>query len=73
MCYFEKMACVSGDRLASALAMRRVELWDTNFRLAERIEMSIKDAQRAHRQAHGTTSEASRCLLEQHPELSARG
>ena len=32
----------------------------------------IKDAQRAHRQAHGTTSEASPCLLEQHPELSAR-
>ena len=72
MCYFEKMGCVSGDRLASALAMRRGELWDTNFRLAERIEMRIKDAQRAHRQAHGTTSEASRCLLEQHPELSAR-
>ena len=70
--FFEKMECVSGDRLASALAMRRVELWDTNFRMAERIEMRIKDAQRAHRQAHGTTSEASRCLLEQHPELSAR-
>src|SRR5216683_2051567 len=62
------MECVSGDRLASALAMRRGELWDTNFRLAERIEMRIKDAQRAHRQAHGTTSEALRCLLEQHPE-----
>jgi hypothetical protein len=46
-----KMECVSGDRLASALAMRRGELWDTNFRLAERIEMRIKDAQRAHRQA----------------------
>ena len=72
VCYFEKMECVSGDRLASALAMRRGELWDTNFRLAERIEMRIKDAQRAHRQAHGTTSEASRCLLEQHPELSVR-
>ena len=52
--------------------MRRAELWDTNFRLAERIEMRIKDAQRAHRQAHGTSSEGARCLLEQHPELSAR-
>jgi hypothetical protein len=52
--------------------MRRRELWDTNSRLAERIEMRIKDAQRAHRQAHGTTSEASRCLLEQHPELTTR-
>ena len=72
MCYFEKMECVSGDRLASALAMRRRELWDTNSRLAEQIEMRIKDAQRAHRQAHGTTSEASRCLLEQHPELTTR-
>ena len=70
--YLEKMECVSGDRLASALAMRRGELWDTNFRLAERIEMRIKDAQRAHRQAHGTTSDALRCLLEQHPELSAQ-
>src|ERR1700738_4614745 len=66
------MGCVSGDRLASALAMRRSELWDTNFRLAERIEMRVKDAQRAHRQAHGTTSEASRCLLEQHPEHTTR-
>ena len=72
MCYFEKMACVSDDRLASALAMRRGELWDTNFRLAERIEMRIKDAQRAHRQAHGTTQDASHCLVEQHPELSIR-
>ena len=66
------MQCVSGDRLASALAMRRSELWDTNSRLAERIEMRIKDAQRAHRQAHGTTLDASRCLAEQHPELTTR-
>jgi hypothetical protein len=34
--------CVSGDRLASALAMRRPELWDINPRLAERIEMQSK-------------------------------
>jgi hypothetical protein len=27
--------------------MRRGELWDSNPRLAERIEMRIKDAQRA--------------------------
>ena len=72
MCYFQVMECVSGDRLASALAMRRRELWDSNPRLAERIEMRIKDAQRAHRQAHGTTSDALRCLAEQHPELTAR-
>src|SRR5437667_8391149 len=39
------MECVSGTRLASALAMRRRELWDSNPRLAERIEMRIKDAQ----------------------------
>ena len=68
----ETMECVSGDRLASALAMRRRELWDSNPRLAERIEMRIKDAQRAHRQAHGTTSDALRCLAEQHPELTTR-
>ena len=52
--------------------MRRPELWDSNSRLAERIEMRIKDAQRAHRQAHGTTQDASRCLAEQHPELAIR-
>ena len=66
------MQCVSGDRLAAALGMRRRELWDTNSRLAERIEMRIKDAQRAHRQAHGTTEDASRCLAEQHPEPTTR-
>jgi hypothetical protein len=52
--------------------MRRPELWDSNSRLAERIEMRIKDAQRAHRQAHGATQDASRCLAEQHPELTTR-
>ena len=31
-------------------AVRR-ELWDTNSRLAERIEMRIKDVERAHRSA----------------------
>ena len=61
---------VSGTRLASALAMRRRELWDSNPRLAERIEMRIKDAQHAHRQAHGTTADALRCLAEQHPGLT---
>jgi hypothetical protein len=66
------MQCVSGDRLASALVMRRADLWDSNSRLAERIEMRIKDAQRAHRQAHGTTQDDSRCLAEQHPELTIR-
>jgi hypothetical protein len=64
--------CVSGDRLASAPATRRPELGDTYSRLAERIEMRIKDAQRAHKQAHGTTLDATRCLAEQHPELATR-
>jgi hypothetical protein len=72
LCYFESMECVSGDRVASALAMRRPELWDTNPRLAERIEMWIKNAQHAHRQAHGTTLDALRCLREQHPEHATR-
>ena len=70
--YFDDTGCVSGDRLASALTMRRRELWGSNPRLAERIEMRIKEAQRAHIQAHGTTSDASRCLAEQHPELTTR-
>lgn len=65
------MECVSGERLAGAIASRRPELWDSNPRLAERIEMRIKDAQRAHRQAHGGSDEAARCLHEQHPELAA--
>jgi hypothetical protein len=42
------MDCVAGERVAAALQLRRPELWDTNPRLAERIEMRIKDAQRAH-------------------------
>ena len=66
------MECVSGERLASALAMRRAELWDTNPRLAERIEMRIKDAQRAHRQAHGGNAEAMHCLADQHPDIANR-
>jgi hypothetical protein len=65
-----RMVCVSCDRLASALAMRRRDLWDTNPRLAERIELRIKDAERAHSQAHGSASEATRCLVEQHPDLA---
>jgi len=64
--------CVSGDRLAAALALRRPELWDSNSRLAERIEMRIKEAERNHRQAHGGTAAALRCLAEQHPELATR-
>jgi hypothetical protein len=65
------MDCVSGQRLAAALASRRPELWDTNPRLAERIEMRIKDARRAHRQAHGGEAEARQCLAEQHSDVSA--
>ena len=42
-----------GERLGAALTMRRRELWDSNPRLAERSEVRIKDAQRAHGQAHG--------------------
>ena len=63
------MECVSGERLAAALNSRRPELWDSNPRLAERIEMRIKDAQRAHRQAHGGSEQAAQCLAEQHPEV----
>jgi hypothetical protein len=63
------MDCVSGDRLAAAIASRRPEFWDSNFRLAERI----KDAQRAHRQAHGGSEQAAECVAERHPELSAGG
>jgi hypothetical protein len=59
------MNCVSGERLAAALASRRPELWDTNPRLAERIEMRIKEARRAHRQAHGGEAEAGQCLAQQ--------
>ena len=65
------MECVSGERLAAAIASRRPELWESNPRLAERIEMRIKDAQRAHRQAHGGSEQAARCLGDQHPEVSA--
>ncbi len=50
--------------------MRRPELWDSNPRLAERVEMRIKDAERAHRQAHGGSSAASRCLADRQPELT---
>jgi hypothetical protein len=70
MCYCEDVECVSCDRLAAALASRRPELWDSNPRLAERIEMRIKDAERAHRQAHGGSSAASRCLADRHPEVT---
>jgi hypothetical protein len=57
--------------LAAALASRRPDLWDTNPRLAERIEMRIKDAQRAHLQAHGTEVEARACLARQRLNLRA--
>ena len=46
------MTCVSGERLAAAIASRRPELWDTNSRLAERIEMRIKDAQTHQQGCH---------------------
>ena len=43
MCYFQVMECVSGTRLASALAMRRRELWDEAV-IAEchRIDNSVE-------------------------------
>lgn len=68
MSYAWRVECVSGQRLASALAMRRPELWDNNPRSAERIEMRIKDAERAHRQAHGGAVAAARSFAEQRPE-----
>jgi hypothetical protein len=64
------MDSVSGDRLAAGIASRRPEFWDSKPRLAERIEMRIKHAQRAHRQAHGGSQQAARRLAELHPELS---
>jgi hypothetical protein len=67
------MDCVSGERLAAAIASRRPELWDSDPRLAKRIEMRIKDAQRTHRQAHGGSESAARCLAEQQAESSPRG
>ncbi len=73
MCYILAMGCVSGERLAAAIASRRPELWDSNPRLAERIEMRIKDAQHAHRQAHGGGEEAARCLSQLQSELFAQG
>ena len=65
-----RMECASRGRLAAAMALRRPELWDSNPRLAERIEMPIKDGQRAHRQARGGSEQAEECLAERHPELS---
>jgi hypothetical protein len=35
-------------------------------------QMRIKDAQRAHRQAHGGEAEARQCLAEQAPDGSSR-
>ena len=66
------MDCVSGERLVAAIASRRPELWDSNPRLAERIEMRIKDAQRAHRQAHGASEPAARCLAERQARNARR-
>jgi hypothetical protein len=59
------MRRVSGERLTAALASRRPELWDSSPRPAERLEMRIKDAQGAHRQAHGREAEARQCLAQQ--------
>jgi hypothetical protein len=66
------MDCVAGERHGAALKSRRPELWDTNPRLAERIEMRIKDAQRAHRDAHGSSAAATDCLAQRYPELTSR-
>src|SRR5690242_9565555 len=62
---------VCRERLDAAIASRRPELWESNPRTAERIEMRIKDAQRAQRQAHGSSKQAARCLAERHPDLAA--
>jgi len=42
----EGMECLSGERLAAAIASRRPELWDNDPRLAERVEMRMKDVSR---------------------------
>jgi hypothetical protein len=61
--------CVACDRLASALRMRREELWESNSRLAERIEMRIVEARRSHVHAHGDSRLAAQCLAGRYPEL----
>src|SRR5437879_5682904 len=66
-CYTRAVECVSRERLVAAIASRRPEFWDSNPRLAERVEMRISDARRAHRQAHGGSEQAARCLAERHP------
>jgi len=60
------------ERFVAALRNRRPELWDTNPRLAERIGMRIKDAQRAHRQAHGGAADAARCIADRHLEVASQ-
>jgi len=62
----------SGDRLAAALQMCRPERWDTNPRLAERIEVRISDAHRAHIHCHGDTAVAARCFREHDPGVPMR-
>src|SRR5438034_4656940 len=71
MYYNSAMECVAGERLAAAIASRHPELWNTNPRLAERIEMRIMDAQRAHRQAHGGNQAAAVVSLGDTPTSSA--
>jgi len=56
--------CVPCDRLFEALRSRHPDLWQTNPRLAERIEMRIKAVPHRHIDAHGGTIEASRYLSE---------
>jgi len=65
------MGCVAGERLVAALKSRRPELWETNSRLAERIEMRIQEARRAHVHRHAGAVEAARCLAEHHPDVEA--
>ena len=66
----EGVECVSAERLAAAIASRRPKLWDNDPRLAERIQMRIRDAQRAHDQAHGGSEPAARCLAARQAEFS---
>jgi hypothetical protein len=55
--------------MAAALRARRTELWETNSRPAERTEMRIHKANRAHHHKHGDAGEAASCLPRYHADI----
>jgi len=60
------MGCVSGERLAAALASRRPELWDSGPRLAERIEYESRTPAVRTVRHMVVRAEARQCLAQQH-------